>query len=37
MSNFTQEQIEAMTIEEFKALTQEERIAIKKQQLGTGE
>tara|TARA_R110000803_G_scaffold22060_2_gene55078 strand:+ start:465 stop:578 length:114 start_codon:yes stop_codon:yes gene_type:complete len=37
MSTFTKEQIEAMTIEEFKALTHEERMAIKKQQLGTEE
>lgn len=34
MTTFTKEQIEAMTIEQFKALTHEERIAIKKQQTG---
>ena len=37
MSNFTQEQLAVMTKEEFFALTQEERLAIKLQQLGPKE
>lgn len=37
MSNFTQEQLEAMTKEEFFALPEETRLAIKRQQLGLEE
>ena len=37
MSNFTKEQLEAMTKEEFFALPVEDRLAIKRQQLGLEE